>query len=59
MLESTSRLAWSSTIWQGMGSGLNAFKHLIIRKSNGKSEIVKDFDWTADANSVKIKSRGK
>ena len=59
MLESTSRLARTSTIWQGMGSGLNAFKHLIIRKSNGKSEIVKDFDWTADANGVITKSRRK
>gem|GEM_PF-6029199 len=42
-----------------MGNGLNAFKHLIIRKSNGKSEIVKDFDWIADANAVRVELKGK
>ena len=54
MKESTNRPAWTTTIWQGVGSGLNAFKHQIIRKINGTVEIVKDFDWTADANAVKV-----
>ncbi len=54
MIESTDRPAWTTTLWQGMGNGLMAFKHKMVRKKDGKSVLVKDFDWTADANAVKM-----
>ncbi len=57
MKESTDRPAWTSTIWQGMGNGFNAFKHKVSRLSNGSAVIVKDFDWTADANAVRVELR--
>ncbi len=53
MKESTDRPAWTSTIWQGMGRGLEAFKHRIVRRKSGESEIIRDYDWQADANNVK------
>ncbi len=56
---STNRLAWTSTIEQGMGNGLEAFKHKVSRLSNGSTVIVKNFDWTADANAVKVELKGK
>lgn len=53
MKESTDRPAWAQTIWQGMGNGLAAFKHRIVHRNNA-TDIVRDFDWTADANAVEI-----
>lgn len=58
MKESTDRPAWTQTLWQGMGNGFGAFKHKIIRKINGKSEMIENFDWTADANAVKVELKG-
>ena len=54
MIESTDRPAWTTTLWQGMGNGFEAFKHKIVRKRDSSAEIIKDFDWTADANAVKV-----
>ena len=53
MKESTDRPAWVQTLWQGMGKGLEAYKHRIVRKNNRETIFVKNFDWTADANAVK------
>ena len=33
--ESLNRPAWVQTLEQGMGSGLNAFKHKQVRKADG------------------------
>lgn len=55
MKESTNRPAWTQTLWQGMGNGFEAFKHRIIhKKNNHETVLVKDFDWTADANAVRV-----
>ena len=54
MKESTNRPAWAHTVWQGMGNGLNAFRHRTVRHNNGSTIIIKNFDWTADANAVKV-----
>ncbi len=55
MKESTDRPAWTHTIWQGMGNGFEAFKHRVVKRNNGSAEVIKDFDWTADANAVKVR----
>lgn len=55
MKESTDRPAWTTTIVQGMKNGLYAFRHRIVKRHNCSAEIVEDFDWTADANAVKVK----
>lgn len=56
MRESTDRPAWTSTLYQGMGNGLEAFKHRILYKSRDVIEttFLRDYDWTADANAVKV-----
>ncbi len=56
MIESTDRPAWTSTLYQGMGNGLRAFKHRILQKSRGVVEtaFLRDYDWTAGANAVRI-----
>ena len=55
---STNRPGWTQTLFQGMGNGLNAFKHKIVHRSGQRGEketvLLKDFDWTANANSVKV-----
>ncbi len=55
MIESTDRPAWTSTLYQGMGNGLEAFKHRILQKNRGVVEtaFLRNYDWTADANAVK------
>ncbi len=53
MQESTDRPAWTSTVWQGMQSGFEAFKHRIVRRRNNDTEIIRNYDWEQDANAVK------
>ena len=53
MQESTDRPAWTSTLFQGMGSGLDAYKHRIVRKNRDEVNIIHDYPWTADADAVK------
>ncbi len=49
--DSTDRLAWTTTLFQGMGNGLEASKHRIVHK-NGETIIIRDYNWTAEANKV-------
>lgn len=51
---STERPAWTPTIWQGRGNGLNAFKHKIVRKAGNETVILRDYDYTANANAVRV-----
>ncbi len=51
--DSTSRPAWTPTVFQGRGNGLNAFKHKIVRKGQGNETVLlKNYDWQANANAV-------
>ena len=58
MKESTDRPAWTPTIKQGRGNGLYAFRHKVIKRVNCSAEVVKNFDWTADANAVVVELKG-
>lgn len=51
MQESSDRPAWTSTVWQGMQNGFEAFKHRIVHKTHD-SRIIRDYDWEAEANKV-------
>lgn len=53
MKESTDRPAWTTSLFQGMGNGLEAYKHKIVHKQ-GETHIIRDFNWTADAEAVKV-----
>ena len=52
MKDSTDRPAWTTTLFQGMGNGLEASKHRIVRK-NGETHIIRDYNWTAEADKVR------
>ncbi len=54
MKESNDRPAWTSTLFQGMGNGLEAFKHRIVRRNRDESEIIRNYPWTAEAEKVRV-----
>ncbi len=51
MKDSTDRPAWTTTLFQGTGNGLEASKHRIVRK-NGETIIIRDYNWTAEADKI-------
>ena len=53
MKASTDRPAWTTTLFQGIGKGLEAFKHRIVRKSQDESMLIRDYCWTAEADKVR------
>ncbi len=52
---STDRPAWTPTLEQGRGNGLNAFKHKLCRRGSGNETVlVRNYDWAANANAVRV-----
>lgn len=55
---STDRPAWTPTLWQGRGNGLNAFKHKVVRRGQGNETVfIENYDYTANANAVKVEGK--
>ncbi len=56
MIESAQRPAWTQTLFQGRGGGLDAFKHRIMQGKNDRGEngivLMENYDYTANANNV-------
>jgi hypothetical protein len=51
--DSTDRPAWTPTLWQGRGNGLNAFKHRVVRRGQGNETMfIENYDYTASTNAV-------
>lgn len=51
MKDSTDRPAWTQTLFQGMGNGLESSKHRVVHKNN-ETIIIRDYNWTAEADKV-------
>ncbi len=56
MQDSAKRPAWTQTLFQGRGGGMDAFKHKIMpgKDDRGKPSIVlmENYDYEANANNV-------
>ncbi len=52
---STDRPAWTPTLEQGRGSGLEAYKHKLVHRGHDNEQVlVRNYDWTVNANAVKV-----
>lgn len=56
MQDSSNRPAWTQTLFQGRGGGMDAFKHRIMPGKDDRDKpsmvLKENYDYTASANEV-------